>query len=116
MNSEDEDDNPKPERLPIYRKGKEIFDMVNKIAALIPENNEYLMEVKGQMLCDAALLTVKVAGAEAVGLYDLKMENAAIIRKAARDLMVQVLDHSTKTPMMTYPSSDLKKILKNKIL
>ena len=41
------------------------------------------------MLCDAALLSVKVAGAEAAGLYDLKMENAAIIRKAARDLMVQ---------------------------
>jgi len=41
------------------------------------------------MLSDAAQLTVKVAGAEAAGLYDLKMENAAIIRKAARDLMVQ---------------------------
>ena len=89
MNSEDEVDNPKPESLPICRKGKEIFDMVNKIAALIPENNEYLMAVKGQMLYDAALLTVKIAGAEAGGLYDLKMENAAIIRKAARDLMVQ---------------------------
>ena len=85
MNSEDEDDNLKPESLPIYRKGKEIFDMVYKIAALIPENNEYLMVVKSQMLCDAALLTVKIAGAEAAGLYDLKMENAAIIRKISRD-------------------------------
>ena len=47
------------------------------------------MEVKRQMLCDAAQLSVKVAGAEAAELYDLKMENAAIIRKAARDLMVQ---------------------------
>ncbi len=89
MDSDDEEDKPKPEKLPIYQKGKEIFDMVRKIADLIPENNEYLMEVKGQMLCDAALLSVKVAGAEAAGLYDLKMENAAIIRKAARDLMVQ---------------------------
>ena len=48
MNSDDEDDILKPERLPIYQKGKEIFDMVNKIAALIPENNEYLMDVKGR--------------------------------------------------------------------
>jgi hypothetical protein len=86
MNSDDEDDIPRPERLPIYQKGKEIFDMVNKITALIPENDEYLNEVKACMLSDAALLTVKVAGAEAAGLYDLKMENAAIIRKAARDL------------------------------
>jgi len=41
MNSEDEDYIPKPEKLPIYRKGKEIFDTVHKIAALIPEDNEY---------------------------------------------------------------------------
>jgi len=35
----DEDDDIKPvKNLPIYRKGKEIFDIVNKIAALIPEN------------------------------------------------------------------------------
>jgi len=41
------------------------------------------------MISDAAQLFVKVAGAEAGGLYDLKMENAAVIRKAARDLMMQ---------------------------
>ena len=89
MNSDEEDDIARPESLPIYRKGKEIFDMVSKIADLIPENDEYLKEVKAFMISDAAQLTVKVAGAEAAGLYDLKMENAAIIRKAARDLMVQ---------------------------
>jgi hypothetical protein len=89
MNSDDEDDIVQPEKLPIYQKGKEILDIVSKITALIPENDEYLTDIKACMLCDAALLTVKVAGAEAAGLYDLKMENAAIIRKAARDLMVQ---------------------------
>jgi hypothetical protein len=89
MNSNEEDDIARPERLPIYRKGKEIFDIVSKITALIPENDEYLMDVKACMLCEAAQLTVKVAGAVAAELYNLKMENAAIIRKAARDLMVQ---------------------------
>jgi hypothetical protein len=89
MHSNEDDDIIKPEKLPVYLKGKEIFDMVSKIADLIPENDEYLKEVKACMLSDAAQLTVKVAGAEAAGLYDLKMENAAIIRKAARDLMVQ---------------------------
>ena len=89
MNSDDEDDNVQPERLPIYRKGKEIFDIVSKITDLIPDNDEYLNEIKSWMLSDAAQLTVKVAGAEAARLYDLKMENAAIIRKAARDLVVQ---------------------------
>jgi hypothetical protein len=89
MNSDEEDDIVRPEKLPIYKKGIEIFDVVNKICALIPEDDEYLNEVKSWMLSDAAQLTVKVAGAEAGGLYDLKMENAAIIRKAARDLIVQ---------------------------
>jgi hypothetical protein len=92
MNSDDDDDDDdvlKPEKLPIFRKGKEIFDLVRKITDLIPEDNEYLMQVKSFMLSDAAQLTVKIAGAEAAGLYDLKMENAAIIRKAARDLIVQ---------------------------
>lgn len=53
-----------------------------KITDLIPKDNEYLMDVKGNILSDAAMLTVKIAGAEAAELYDLKMENAAIIRKA----------------------------------
>jgi hypothetical protein len=89
MNSDEEDDILQSEKLPIYRKGQEIFNMVSKITDLIPENDEYLMDIKSCMLNDAALLSVKVAGAEAAELYDLKMENAAIIRKAARDLIVQ---------------------------
>lgn len=88
MYSDEEDDFIKPGRLPIYRKGLEIYDLVTKITDLIPEENEHLMFVKSCMLDDAAELTVKIEGAEAAGLYDLKMENAAIIRKAARDLVV----------------------------
>lgn len=84
-----EDDSIDPKDLPLFRKGKEIFDVVHQITKLIPEDNEMLQSVKGQMIVDAAQLTVKVAGAEAAGLYDLKMEAAAIIRKAARDLMIQ---------------------------
>lgn len=34
------------------------------------------------------MIPVKISGAEAVDLYDLKMENAAIIRKCARQLYV----------------------------
>jgi len=56
MNSDEEDDIVSPEKLPLYKKGKEIFDMVTKIADLIPDNNEYLNEVKACMLKDAAPL------------------------------------------------------------
>ena len=77
-----------PEKLAIFKKGQEIFEVVHQICELIPEEDEHLQFIKGQMLGDAALLTVKIAGAEGGGLYDIRMECAAIIRKAARDLMV----------------------------
>ncbi|GAA3768541.1 hypothetical protein [Flavobacterium ginsengiterrae] len=38
---------------------------------------------------NAMLIPVKIAGAEGGDFYDLRMENAAIIRKAARELYVQ---------------------------
>jgi hypothetical protein len=78
-----------PENLPIYKKGQEIFDVVKEITDLIPEENDILQDIKSQMLSDAAMLNVKVAGAEGGDLYDIRMQNAAIIRKAAMDLMVQ---------------------------
>ncbi len=90
MEEEEEDDFNfrDPEKLAIFKKGEEIFEVVHQICELIPEEDDHLQFIKGQMLGDAALLTVKVAGAEGGGLYDIRMECAAIIRKAARDLMV----------------------------
>jgi len=76
------------EDLPIYKKGEEIYQMTRKVCDLFPEDNEHLQFIKGQILADAGMLTAKVAGAEGGDLYDLRMEAAAIIRKAARDLMV----------------------------
>ncbi len=84
-----EEEHIDPASLPIYRKGIEIYDLVSKIADLIPDDNERLQHTKRFMIEDAMQLSVKVAGATGAGLYDLKMEAAAIIRKAARDLMVQ---------------------------
>ena len=77
-----------PKNLPILAKAEEIFDLVKTITDLIPEEDELLLSYKSQLLEDAMIIPVKISGAEAVKLYDIKMENAAIIRKAARDLMV----------------------------
>jgi hypothetical protein len=78
-----------PRELPIYKKGWEIYEVVDRICQLIPEDDEMLGHVKSIMLEDAMMLTVKVAGAEAGQLYDIKMEAAALIRKAALNLMIQ---------------------------
>lgn len=78
--------------LPLFKKGEEIQEVVRILAELMPEDNEALQTLKGEMLNNAALLTVKIAGAEAADLYDLKMEAATFIRKAACDL--NVMNHS----------------------
>ena len=85
----DDENEIDPKELPIYKKGWEIYEVVNQICQLIPEDDEMLGHVKSIMLEDAMLLTVKVAGATAGQLYDIKMESATIIRKAALDLMIQ---------------------------
>lgn len=86
---DNENEEIEPKELPIYKKGKEIYEVVHQICDLIDDENPHLGHVKAIMLEDAMLLTVKVAGATGGQLYDIKMECAAIIRKAARELMVQ---------------------------
>lgn len=87
---EDEEESIKAhEELPIYKKAQEIYEMVSKIADLITDDDEStLSSIKGQILNDSMLILVKIAGAEGGDIYDIRMENAAIIRKSARDLMV----------------------------
>lgn len=79
---------------PIFKKSQEILDTVRAIVELFPEDNEHLQMLKNQLLGDAMLIQAKLAGASNVKLYDLKMENATIIRKSARDLTVSY--HSLK--------------------
>ena len=85
----DDENEMDPQELPIYKKGWEIFEVVDQICQLIPDDDEHLAHVKSIMLEDAMILTVKVAGATAGQLYDIKMEAAAIIRKSALNLMIQ---------------------------
>lgn len=88
MNNQEDNELRKAENLPIFKKGEEILDVVQQIGDLIPDDNEHLQFVKGNMFSDAAQLTIKVAGAEGGDLYDIRMECATIIRKAAHDLMI----------------------------
>lgn len=78
----------KLQNMPLYLKALTIMDIVHHIGDLVPEENEYLYSVVGFMRQDALQLAPKIAGAEGAGLYDLRMENAAIIRKCARQIYV----------------------------
>lgn len=78
------------EQFPLYKKAMEIFMLTRGLAEIIPDDNDFLQETTVKfMMEDAMMIPTKIAGAYGVGLYDLKMENAAIIRKCARELMVR---------------------------
>ena len=74
--------------LPIYKKAREISDLVMKIADLIPDDNGHLEDVRRYITENALLLPAKVVAAEGGHIYDLRMENATLVRKYARELMV----------------------------
>lgn len=78
------------EQFPLYQKAEQIFKITQGLVEIVPADNEFLQETTVRfMLEDAMIIPAKIAGAHGVELYDLKMENATIIRKAARDLYVQ---------------------------
>ena len=78
------------QKFPLYQKAEQIFKITQGLVEIIPADNEFLQETTARfMMENAMIIPAKIAGAQAVELYDLKMENAAIIRKAARELYVQ---------------------------
>ena len=77
-------------QLPLYQKAEQIYKITRGLIEIIPTDNEFIQETTVRfMMENAMIIPAKIAGAQAVELYDLKMENATIIRKAARELYVQ---------------------------
>ena len=77
-------------QLPLYQKAEHIFKITQGLIEIVPTDNEFLQETTVRfMLENAMIIPAKIAGAQAVELYDLRMVNATIIRKAARELYVQ---------------------------
>lgn len=77
-------------QLPIYQKAELLFQLVESLAAFLPEDNELLQSMKDIMRADAMMLPAKIAGAEAGNIYSIRMQNAAIIRFHAMSLYTQV--------------------------
>lgn len=90
---EDDDCDPEKEQrrvesLPIYQKAEEIRELTRRIIDSI-DDEEVRMLHSNIMLEDSLLLPAKIAGAEAVDDYILKMENATIVKIHARSLQTQ---------------------------
>jgi hypothetical protein len=53
---DDEEENINPEGFPIFKTGKEIFEVLNQLCKLIPDNNSSLLQISEYMISDAAIL------------------------------------------------------------
>ncbi len=83
-----EEEQRKLESLPIYQKALEILDLTQQIVDTFvdEEKAKYHREI---MLESAMIIPAKIAGAEAMDDYILKMENATVIKIHARSLLTQ---------------------------
>lgn len=78
------------QQMPLYQKAEQILKITMGLVEIVPKDNEFLQETTVRfMMENAMIIPAKIAGASAIDLYDLKMENATLIRKAARELYVQ---------------------------
>ncbi|MCO5947459.1 hypothetical protein [Mucilaginibacter flavidus] len=75
----------KYEKLPVYQKAQELFDLAEVIADALKED-EMKEHLAVQMFTNAALIQAKIAGAEGGGLYTLRMQNAVLIKLATQDM------------------------------
>jgi len=121
----DDDDNDykshdEIEKLPIYKKAWEIMQLGRKIGTLVSkEDVETADEIEGEMLENYAsyiiensmIIPAKIAGAEGADIYDIRMENAAIIRRAARE----ILTSCTGMQICGYQEGDYIELLRNEI-
>jgi hypothetical protein len=100
----------KLEKLPVYQKSQEIFDLAQAIADSLKES-EMRDHLSGEIFGQAALIQAKIAGAEGGGLYSLRMQNAVIIKLAAHDLMNAV----SFAEMVNINEKDYVQLMRDKI-
>src|SRR5688572_10822892 len=91
--SDDNDYDPEEERrkleaLPIYNKSLEMLDLTQQIVDTFDDEDSAKIH-RQIMLEDAMIIPAKIAGAEAMDDYILKMENATVIKIHARSLLTQ---------------------------
>jgi hypothetical protein len=77
-------------KLPVFQKSEEILELANVIAETLKEDDKK-EHLAAEILTNAMLIQVKIAGAEGGGLYSLKMQNAVLIKLAAHDMLNAVV-------------------------
>ena len=108
------------QKMPIYQKAWEIMQLGSKIGSAVSKDDyEAIDEYEGEMLESYAqniienslIIPAKISGAEGEDVYDIRMENATIIRKAARE----ILTSCSGMQLCGYQEDDFIELLRNEI-
>ena len=83
-----EEDHDSHRKLPVFKKAMEIAKITKSLVDSFEEGKDRL-ETGPLMLSNAYTLGAKIAGAEGGDLYSIRIDNATLIKLAARDLMTQ---------------------------
>ncbi|NJM24355.1 MAG: hypothetical protein HC859_01335 [Bacteroidia bacterium] len=84
-----DDERRKFERMPLFAKAEEIQELVRRIVDTLDKDDPHAEVHSSVMLDNAITLSAKIASAEAVSDYILKMEDATLIKIHARSLLTQ---------------------------
>lgn len=99
------------ENMPIMKKAREIFEIVDSLMELIDEEDDFMAHYRGILFEDASIICAKIAGAEGGDLYTLRMENAVVIKIHARSLLTQ----TSGLKMMGFKETRYLKVLRDAI-
>jgi hypothetical protein len=73
-------------KLPIFKKAEEILELAEAIAEAIKDDDKK-EHFAAEIVSNAMIIQVKMAGAEGGKLYSLRMQNAVVIKIAVYDMM-----------------------------
>lgn len=76
------------QNLPVYQKALEILELTKNIVGAMDEELDKL-EMRAFMMENAYIMAPKIAGAFESNSYVSSMENAVIIKRAAKELQAQ---------------------------
>jgi len=99
MEDQNSDSHFRFENSPLYKKAWHISELVERVAEIVHKESvdqpeEYQKDLWNSyanfLREDTVIMTAKVAGAVHADMYDILMENATIIRKSAKDILLHL--------------------------
>ncbi len=97
-------------KLPVFKKAEEILELAEVIVEAIKDSTEK-EHFANEILSNAMLIGVKIAGAEGGSLYTLRMQNAVVIKLAVHDMLNAVIC----TAMFDLNEEDYVDLMRDKV-